>query len=174
MNLWKSARLRTKKGVNCIVEIPKGSRKKYELDIKTGKFVLSRTLDKKYTYPLNYGFIPGTLASDKDPLDVIILGKKLIKGSIVLCRIIALLKMKDDHLTDDKILAIPLRELSLQNIRDLNDVPSNILKDIKYFFKHYKEREVKKTKVFKWLPCSKAQSEIRLSTQRFESMKNVL
>lgn len=174
MNLWHISNKYNKKEVNCIVEIPKGTRKKYELNKGSGKFILSRVIDTNFVYPLNYGFIPRTLASDNDPLDAIILGRKLERGSIVKARVIALLKMTDDHIIDDKILVIPNNEKKLLYIKDLKDVPKGVLIDIKFFFKHYKDREIKKTKVFKWMPCSKAHLEIQKSIKRYKRIKNAL
>ena len=172
MNLWHEVNPITKRGINCIIEIPKGSTKKYELNKNSGKFILSRKTFPVLNY--NYGFIPRTMADDNDPLDVIVLGRKKFRGSIVACRPVAILKMKDEEKWDDKILAVPANNLELKRINNLTDVPKTVLDDIKSFFSHYKDNYFKKTKVFKWLACSKAQLEIEKSIRRYSKIKNVL
>ena len=172
MNLWHRINPITKRGINCIIEIPSGSTKKYELDKFSGKFILSRA-----TFPIlkyNYGFIPRTLADDNDPLDVLVLGKKRSRGSIVECRVIAVLKMQDEKSWDNKILAVPINDMDLNYIKNVKDVLKSVLIDIKGFFRHYKDKYNKKTKVFKWLPCSKALLEIRKSMNNYRKLKNVL
>lgn len=172
MNLWREINPITKRGINCVVEIPKGSTKKYELDVNSGKFKTDRRLFPALNY--NYGFIPGTYAEDDDPLDVIVLGKKLKTGSVVECRPIGILKMQDEKVWDDKVLAVPVDNVEFKKMKNIGDVSKTILNDIKAFFRHYKDKYHKKTKVFKWLACSKAELEIRKSIGRYNKIKNVL
>lgn len=172
MNLWREINPKTKRGINCIIEIPKGSDKKYELDINSGRFKTDRRLFPILNY--NYGFIPRTYAEDNDPLDVIVLGKRLKTGSVVECRTIGILKMQDEKVWDNKVLAVPIDNVKFKNIKNIMDVSKTILDDIKVFFTHYKDNYNKKTKVFKWLACSKAQLEIEKSIRRYNKFKNVL
>ena len=163
MNLWHYKRSGK---IVAVIEITKGSRNKYELNKKTGKIRLTRVLSKKFHYPLNYGFIPRTLAQDNDPLDVIILGNKLKKGEIIEIIPIALLKLKDQNLTDDKILAIPAKSKKLRRYKDLKYISNNLLKELKEFFTYYKD--YKKVKVSKWLNKKEAEKEIKKAKESYK------
>jgi inorganic pyrophosphatase len=163
MNLWH---IKTKK-LTAVIEIPKGSRNKYELDKQTGAIHLSRVLFSPFHYPLNYGFIPRTLAQDQDPLDVMILGDELIPKSIVEIRPIALLKLKDQDIIDDKILAVLEKDPRYQEFKDLKNVPKHLLKEIEHFFTHYKDLEGKRVKVLKWLNKKQAEKEIKSAQENY-------
>jgi len=155
MNLWHDI---PTGNINAVIEVKKGTKRKYELDKKTGRFILDRL--SIVAFPINYGFIPRTLAKDKDPLDIMVYDHKIKKASIVETRPIALLQMKDSGIQDDKILAVP----KSYNIK-FKDLPKPLLKDIEYFLRIYKG---KKTKVFKWLPLKKAKEEIKKAKERYK------
>jgi len=158
MNLWKDL---PTGNLNAVIEVKKGTKRKYELDRKTGKFKVERIC--KSPIPINYGFIPRTLAKDNDPLDILVYSDRLSKGLVLEVRPIGMLKMLDNGVQDHKILAVP-KSSKLK----LKDIPKPLLEDIKFFLQHDKG---KKTKVFKWLPTKKAEEEIKKSKARY---KNVL
>ena len=136
--------------INCIIEIPKGGRLKYEID-HNNNLILDRVLPLGCVYPGNYGYIPDTLGGDGDPLDILIITQYPIQSKChVLCRPVGVLHMKDEKGIDEKIIAVPIRSIDkmYSNIEDLSDIPNRQLKEIKYFFETYKKLEEDKwTKV---------------------------
>jgi len=131
-----------------IIEIPKGSKKKYELDKETGLIRLDRILHTSTHYPMNYGFIPKTLADDGDPLDVLVLCTESLEPLIeVECFPIGVVRMIDNNEKDEKILAIPFRDPTYNGFRDITTLPQHILQEISHFFEVYKELEHSKTSV---------------------------
>ena len=134
-----------------LVEIPKGSRNKYELDHETGRFFLDRMLFSSVQYPGDYGFIPDTLAEDGDALDVLVLlGEPTFSGCMIRCRPVGLFHMADEKGPDEKVLCVPIRDPQWNWIRDLGDVPPHLLDEIRHFFKVYKDLESKETTVGGW------------------------
>lgn len=128
--------------VDVIVEIPQGSRNKYEMDHKTGRIRLDRMLFTSTVYPLDYGFIPGTLAEDGDPLDALVwLDEPTFPGCLVTVRPVAVFWMLDENGPDAKVLTVPARDPRRADIRDLGDVPSYLTAEIGHFFDIYKELE---------------------------------
>ncbi len=131
-----------------LIEIPKKCHKKYELDKKTGLIRLDRILFTSTHYPQNYGFIPLTLSDDGDPLDVLVLcQEELDILTIVDCYPIGVLKMTDDNETDEKIIAIPYSDPSLNMYNDISELPKHQFDEIKHFFEVYKMLEEKVTVV---------------------------
>lgn len=131
-----------------VIEIPKGSKKKYELDKETGLIVLDRILYTSTHYPANYGFIPRTYGDDKDPLDVLVLCSEPLEPlTLVKCYPIGVMKMIDNGMGDEKIIAIPYDDPTYNNYTDISDLPSHIFEEIKHFFKVYKDLEGKETQV---------------------------
>lgn len=131
------------------IEISKGSKNKNEVDKATGKIKLDRVIKYHSGYPANYGFIPRTYAPDKDPLDVLVLGKTpLTPGSVVDVRIIGVMRMIDQGEGDDKLIAVSRSDAELGKLRDLSEVPPEKLAEIKTFFSEYKilERKVVEVK----------------------------
>ena len=125
-----------------IVEISKNSAVKYE--IKNNKLYVDRILHTPVVYPYNYGYIPNTLAGDDDPLDVmIIMESPLLPGSIISCQIIGVLLTQDEKGTDEKIIAIPDKNIDpdVSHILDITDIKESILNKIKFFFSNYKKLE---------------------------------
>lgn len=131
-----------------VVEISKGSKKKYELDKETGLIMLDRILYTSTHYPANYGFIPRTYGDDKDPLDVLVLCSEPLEPlTLVKCFPIGVMKMIDNGMGDEKIIAIPYDDPTYNSYSDISGLPSHIFEEIKHFFKVYKDLEGKETKV---------------------------
>lgn len=137
--------------VRAIVEIPRNSSNKYEYDGKLGVFRLDRALYSPMHYPGDYGFIPGTLADDGDPLDVlIIVDEPSFTGCLMEVRPVGLLHMIDQHEKDQKVLAVPNRNPRFDSIHTIDQVFPHTLKEIEYFFSIYKELQGVKTKIQGW------------------------
>lgn len=131
-----------------VVEIPKGSKKKYELDKETGLILLDRILYTSTHYPANYGFIPRTYGDDKDPLDVLVLcSESLDPLTLVRCYPIGVMKMLDNGMGDEKIIAIPYNDPTYNSYSDIKELPPHNFEEIKHFFKVYKDLEGKETRV---------------------------
>lgn len=136
------------KVVNAIVEIPKGSRVKYELDKKTGMIKMDRFMFSAMHYPGDYGFLPRTYWEDDDPLDVVILtGEPLLPGTIAEVRVIGVLHMTDGGEGDDKIIAVYEKDPRYKKINSVKDLQEHYVEEIKHFFETYKELEKKEVKV---------------------------
>jgi inorganic pyrophosphatase len=130
--------------VTVVVEIPKGSRNKYELDPATGHIVLDRMLFTSMQYPADYGFIEGTLGGDGDPLDALVfVGEPTFPGCRIRARPIGLFRMHDEKGPDEKILCVPLRDPMWSQVEDLHDLNENLLNEIEHFFAVYKTLEHK-------------------------------
>lgn len=139
MNLLHDIEAGTKEEINVIVEIPKGSANKYEIDKKTGLIALDRVAHTSQTYPFDYGFVPQTLWDDGDALDVILLTTyPLLPGILVRARPVGLTKMVDSGEGDDKVIAVPVDDPRWSNVKDLSDVNPHTLKEIEHFFTTYK------------------------------------
>ena len=131
-----------------VIEIPKGSKNKYELDKESGLLRLDRILYTSTHYPANYGFIPRTLSEDGDPLDVLVLcQEKLEPLSIIECYPIGMITMIDEDEADEKIVAIPINDPFLNSYNDLCELPQHQFQEIKHFFEVYKYLENKETRV---------------------------
>jgi inorganic pyrophosphatase len=133
--------------VDIIIEIPYNTNIKYEIDKKTNLLRVDRVLHTSMVYPGNYGYIPNTLADDKDPLDILmLLEKPLLPMTIVKSKIIGMLVLEDEAGLDDKIIAVPHSDVdkTYENINDIQDIPQNTLQKILHFFTHYKDLEPNK------------------------------
>lgn len=131
-----------------VIEIPKGSKKKYELDKETGLIILDRILYTSTHYPCNYGFIPRTYGDDGDPLDVLVLCSEEIEPlSLVRCYPIGVIRMKDNGKLDEKIIAIPAGDPNYNTYRDITDLPAHVFQEMQHFFSVYKTLENKETVV---------------------------
>lgn len=159
MNIWHdidSKRITPSDFIG-IVEITKGSKKKYELDKETGYMILDRILYTSTHYPANYGFIPHTLADDGDPLDVLILTTEDIDPLVMVrCYPIGVITMLDGGKKDEKIIAIPFEDPTYNTYRDISDLPSHIFEEMRHFFSIYKQLEGKATAVDEVQNCSAA------------------
>jgi len=130
--------------VNAIIEIPKGSKAKYEIDKDSGLLKLDRVLFSSVMYPANYGFIPKTYCDDKDPLDILVLCSiDVFPMSIIEAKVIGVMHMVDNGEQDDKIIAVAKNDMSVNYINDLNELPPHAMTEIVRFFKDYKKLEDK-------------------------------
>ena len=149
-------------GVEAVVEIPKGSRNKYEFDHATGSIHLDRVLYSSVHYPTDYGFIPGTTSADGDPLDVLIIVEEpTFPGCRVRIRPIGVLLMRDEKGLDEKILAVPLADPRFDGIKDLAEIHEHWLAEIRNFFATYKMLEGKDTQVEGWRGAPEAWEVLR-------------
>lgn len=131
-----------------VIEIPKGSKQKYEVDEETGLLKLDRILYTSTHYPANYGFIPRTLSDDGDPLDVLVLcSEALAPLCMVQCYPLGIIRMKDNNQIDEKIIAVPFKDPQMSVYRDLSGLPPHVYDEIQHFFSVYKELEGIKTDV---------------------------
>ena len=159
--------------VTVMIEIPKGSRNKYEYDEKDKVIKFNRMLFSAVHYPSDYGFIPETLASDGDPLDALVLvWEPTFPGCMIESRPVGLFKMWDEKGSDDKILCVPINDPYWNYIKNLNDAPPHLLKEIEHFFKIYKDLEGKKTGVEGWHENDLAFKAIEDARERFKKEKN--
>ncbi len=155
--------------VDVLIEIPKGSRNKYEFDRERRVFKLDRMLFSSMHYPSDYGFIVDTLAEDGDPLDaMVLLGEPTFPGCLIEARPIGLFKMRDEKGLDHKILCVPLGDPQWNHIHNLRDVPPHLLIEIEHFFDVYKELEKKKTAVEGWEEADVARRIIEEARQRYK------
>jgi inorganic pyrophosphatase len=128
------------------IEIPGGSRNKYEFDQALGAIALDRRLFTSMSYPADYGFIEGTLGEDGDPLDALVLvGDPTFPGCRIRVRPVGLFKMTDEKGPDEKIICVPLKDPMWSTVRDIHDIPSAFREEIEHFFQVYKDLEDKKT-----------------------------
>lgn len=150
MNIWhdiQANRIKPDEFI-AVIEIQKGSKQKYELDKKTGLLILDRILYTSTHYPANYGFIPHTLASDGDPLDVLVLcSESLLPLSLVKVYPIGVITMEDNGDADEKIIAIPFTDPNYNAYKSLDDLPKHIFDEMQHFFTVYKQLEGKNTAV---------------------------
>lgn len=162
-----------KESVLVFVEIPKGSRNKYEYDMELGRIRYDRMLFSSVHYPSDYGFILDTLAEDGDPLDaLVLLAEPTFPGCIIEVKPVGLFKMWDEKGPDEKILCVPLYDPLWNFIENLKDVPPHILLEIEHFFQVYKELEKKKTGVEGWEDVDKAWEIIRKAQKRYLESKS--
>lgn len=130
--------------VNGIIEIPKGTRAKYELDKESGMLILDRVIYSSMYYPANYGFIPKTYCDDKDPLDILILTQiDVVPMCIVPAKIIGVMRMLDGGEADDKIIAVSAGDPSVNHINDISELPPHTVLELRAFFEDYKKLENK-------------------------------
>jgi inorganic pyrophosphatase len=152
------------------IEIPKGSRNKYEVDHETGRVRLDRYLYTSMAYPTDYGFIEDTLGEDGDPLDaLVLLQEPLFPGVLVEVRPVGMFQMVDEAGGDDKVLCVPAGDHRWEHIEDIGDVPEHQLHVIKHFFTEYKALEPGKfVKAADWVGRAEAEAEVQRSVERFK------
>jgi inorganic pyrophosphatase len=156
--------------VSVVVEIPKGSRNKYELDKASGLFRLDRVLYSAVHYPGDYGFVPRTYYDDDDPLDVLVM---VTEPSFTGCRIdvrpLGVFEMKDPEVMDSKVLGVPSRDPLYETYRELSDVPDHFLREVEHFFAIYKELEGVQARVLGWQDRARALEVVSASIDRYEA-----
>jgi inorganic pyrophosphatase len=132
--------------VTVVVEIPAGSRNKYETDRRSGRIFLDRTLFTSTRYPADYGYIEGTLGEDGDALDALVFVQEpTFSGCVVHARPVGLFRMWDEKGRDEKILCVPLRDPTWSHVRELGDIQGTLLAEVEHFFAVYKDLEGKPT-----------------------------
>ncbi len=153
-----------------IVEIPKGSRNKYEMDLRLGRIRLDRTLFTATAYPNDYGFIPDSWAEDGAPLDVLVLGDEpTFAGCMIRVRPIAVFWMRDEQGPDAKVLCVPAHDPRQDHLHDLDDVPGHVLAEISHFFDVYKDLEPgKEGEARGWEDRASAERVVRDAWRRWE------
>jgi inorganic pyrophosphatase len=160
------------KVVPVVVEVPKGSKNKYELDKPSGLIRVDRVLFSSMHYPANYGFIPRTLGEDHDPLDVLVLGQEsVVPLSVVMARPIGVMEMLDQGEVDDKIIAVHTNDPEYSHYQHFTELPPHRLTEVKTFFEDYKALENKTVVVKEFLGPEKALEIIELAIQLYEKNK---
>ncbi|HMK54901.1 MAG TPA: inorganic diphosphatase [Methanobacteriaceae archaeon] len=173
MNLWKDLECgpSAPQVIYAVIEIPKGSRNKYEYDKDMEAFALDRVLYSPFHYPAEYGIIPQTLYDDGDPMDIMVMmDQPTFPGCVIECRPIGMMKMIDGGDNDDKILAVPTQDPRYQEITDIDHVSSHFLKEIAHFFQDYKKLEGKETEVLGWENKDQAMKAIEHSIELYKKM----
>lgn len=159
--------------VNAIIEIPKGSRAKYEVDKESGLIKLDRVIYASMYYPLNYGFIPQTLGEDHDPLDIVVLTQvSVVPLCLIPSKVIGVMQMVDRGEADDKIIAVAEDDPSVSHINDVSDLPEFLRAEVTHFFENYKTLEQKKVVVDEFLPREKAMAIIEKSINYYKQHFN--
>lgn len=158
--------------LNAIVEIPRGSRNKYELDKETGLFRFDRLLYSAVHYPGDYGFIPRSLADDDDPLDILIITTEpTFPGCLMAVRPLGVFEMRDEKGLDEKILAVPLDDPLYSDYSSLDDVSPHFLREVEHFFEIYKELEGVRTSALGWKDLNRAREIILASVRLYQTRR---
>lgn len=155
----------------CVIEIPKGSRKKYELDKETGYIILDRVLYTSTHYPANYGFIPRTYGDDNDPLDVLLIcAEDLEPLTLVRAYPIGVISMVDNGRRDEKIIAIPFNDPNYNMYKSMDELPTHIFDEMRHFFSVYKNLEHKDTAVDEVMDAAAAIEIINDAIERYNEI----
>lgn len=155
--------------VVCVVEVPKGSRNKYEMDPNLQRIKLDRFLFSSVVYPTDYGYVPGTLAVDGEPLDVmVVVSEPTFPGCRIEGRVIAVLRMHDEHAEDDKLLCVPCGDPNWNGIERLEDLPEQLRDEIAHFYGMYRQPEGKTVEVDGWSPREEAEALLAESRRRHQ------
>jgi inorganic pyrophosphatase len=154
--------------LHILVEIPKGSRNKYEWDEELQAIKLDRYLFSSVVYPTDYGFVPDTLGQDGDPLDAMVcVTEPTFPGCMIEVQVIGLFRMSDDEGIDDKVVCVPCKDPNWDTVRGLDDLSDQLRKEIEHFFAIYKQPENKDVDVDGWYDRDEALREIEASRKRF-------
>ena len=161
--------------VNTIIEIPKGSKGKYELDKESGLLKLDRVLYSSVHYPANYGFIPRTYCDDQDPLDILVICSIDVDPlCIIESKVIGVMRMVDDDEEDDKIIAVAEKDMAVNYINDISELPPHTIVELRRFFEDYKKLEHKHVVVEEFLNRKEAYRIINQAVELYEKMKEKL
>lgn len=157
--------------VNGIIEIPKGSKAKYEVDKESGLIKLDRVIYASMYYPLNYGFIPQTLGEDNDPLDIVVLTQvSVVPLCLIPSKVIGVMQMIDRGEADEKIIAVAEQDPSVSHIDNVHDLPGHLLSELRHFFENYKTLENKKVVINDFLSKDQAFSIIAASVNHYRKI----
>ena len=161
--------------VNTIIEIPKGSKGKYELDKESGLLKLDRVLYSSVHYPANYGFIPRTYCDDKDPLDILVICSIDVDPlCIIESKVIGVMRMVDDDEEDDKIIAVAENDMAVNYINNISELPPHTIVELRRFFEDYKKLEHKHVVVEEFLEKEDAYRIINEAIELYKNMKDKL
>lgn len=174
MNMLHDISPGEKENINVIVETPKGSKNKYEIDKETGLIALDRAMHTAQDFPFEYGFVPQTLWDDGDALDVVILSTyPHAPGILVHVRPIALMDMTDSGDPDSKIIAVPVKDPRFDHVRDLVDINQHTLKEIEHFFSTYKKIQNKEVTVHGFKGKAEAEAAFERAKQKYREDKEI-
>lgn len=172
MNLLHDVASGTKEVMNVIIEIPKFSKNKYEIDKETGMIALDRVMHTAQDYPFDYGFVPQTLFDDGDALDVVVLTTyPLAPGILVKARPVAIMEMTDGGERDDKVVAVPVDDPRFDDINDLKDINKHFVKEMTHFFETYKKIQNKEVSIGTWHGQDEAMKAFEKSREMYEKSK---
>jgi inorganic pyrophosphatase len=158
--------------VTVMIEVPKGSRNKYEFDKNTNRMKYDRMLFSAVHYPSDYGFIPDTLALDGDALDaMVLLWEPTFPGCFIEARPVGIFVMWDEKGKDEKVLCVPTKDPQWSHIKTLKEIPPHLLKEIEHFFTVYKDLEQKKTKIEGWRDQKFALKVIEQAKKRYANIR---
>lgn len=162
-------------GFNVVIEIPKGSKVKYELDKPSGLLRVDRVLYSAVHYPANYGFLPRSYCADGDPLDVLVLGNEpVVPLSMMFARAVGVVCMEDQGLRDDKVIAVHIHDPAFEEYNDLDQLPKHTMREIQRFFEDYKTLENKTVKVEEMGGASEAIRIVRAALELYQTEENRL
>jgi len=173
MNLWHDIDPGTKDEINVIIEIPKGSKNKYEIDKETGLIALDRAMHTAQDYPFDYGFVPQSYWEDDDALDVLVLTTyPLAPGVLVKVRPVAVMGMIDDGQSDNKLIGVPVKDPRWDEVHDLEDINKHTIKEIEHFFSTYKKVQNDEVEVTGFKGKKEAQADFERSLELYKEKFN--
>lgn len=172
MNLLHDIPAGTPEVMNVIIEIPKFSKNKYEIDKETGLIALDRVMHTAQDYPFDYGYVPQTLCDDGDALDVVLVTTyPLFPGILVKARPIGIMEMIDNGEGDDKIIAVPVEDPRFDHIKDVSDLYPHFIKETAHFFETYKKVQNKTVSIGEWHDAEAAKAAFVKSREAYEAGK---
>lgn len=172
MNLLHDVEPGTKEAMNVIIEIPRNSKNKYEIDKETGLIALDRVMHTAQDYPFDYGFVPQTLFDDGDALDVVVVTTyPLAPGILVKARPVGIMEMIDGGERDDKVVAVPVDDPRFAHINELDDLNPHFQKEMAHFFQTYKQVQKKEVSVGPWHDKEKAEEAFEKSCKMYQEEK---
>ena len=172
MNLLHDIPAGTADEMNDIIENPKFSKNKYEIDKETGIIALDRVMHSAQDYPFDYGFVPQTLFDDGDALDVVLLTTyPLAPGILVKARPVAIMEMIDGGERDDKVIAVPVDDPRFDEVRDIGDLNKHFIKETTHFFETYKKVQNKEVKLGEWHGAAEAKVAFARSRELYDAKK---
>jgi inorganic pyrophosphatase len=159
--------------LNCVVEIPKGSRNKYEYDPELGAIRLDRFVSASVVYPTDYGYLPETVAPDGDPLDVLVcVSEPTFPGCVIPSRAIGLFKMEDEKGPDDHLVCVPLADPGWNELHNVEQLPSQLRREIEHFFTVYKDLDPgRHSEVHGWGDPDAARNCVAQARRRFAAQR---